>query len=101
MRETPASSFFPPIALQKWEEGPVAGMVSEGGEVRMYALCIGSVAATKSAKDKGFSKVFMSVFIRAKVGRKELCQGGKFFFGFLMSGEIFELGDIDEGDIGA
>jgi len=30
----------------------------------------------------------MSVFIRAKVGRKELCQGGKFFFGFLMSGEI-------------
>ena len=54
----------------------------------MYALCVGKVAATKSAKDKGFSKVFMSVFIRAKVGRKELCQGGKFFFGFLMSGEI-------------
>ena len=45
----------------------------------MYALCVGSVAAIKSAKDKGFSKVFMSVFIRAKVGRKELCQGGKFF----------------------
>jgi hypothetical protein len=96
MRETPTSNFSPPIALQKWGEGPMAGMVSEGG-VRMYALCVGSVAATKSAKDKGFSKVFMSVFIRAKVGRKELCQGGKFFFGFLMSGEIFELGDRDEG----
>jgi len=41
----------------------------------MYALCVGSVAATKSAKDKGFSRVFMW----AKVGRKELCQGGKFF----------------------
>jgi len=24
----------------------------------------------------------------AKVGRKELCQGGEFFFGFLMSGGI-------------
>jgi hypothetical protein len=24
----------------------------------------------------GFSKVFISVFIQAKVGRKELCQGG-------------------------
>jgi len=57
----------------------MAGMVSEGREVRMYALCTGSVAATKSAKDKGFSKVFMSVFIWAKVGRKELCQGGSSF----------------------
>jgi len=56
----------------------MAGMVSEGREVRMYALCTGSVAATKSAKDKGFSKVCMSVFIWAKVGRKELCQGGEF-----------------------
>ena len=67
----------------------------------MYALCVGKVAATKSAKDKGFSKVFMSVFIRAKVGRKELCQGGKFFFGFLMSGGIFGLGDRDEGGMEA
>jgi len=32
----------------------------------------------------------------AKVGRKELSQGGS-SFGSLMSGEIFELGDIDEG----
>jgi len=56
----------------------------------MYALCVGNVAATKSAKDKGFSRFFMG----AKVGRKELCQGGEFFFGFLMSGGIFELGDI-------
>ena len=63
----------------------------------MYTLCMGSVAATKSAKDKGFSKVLISVFIRAKVGRKELCQGGEVLFGFLMSGGIFELGDRDEG----
>ena len=76
MREELQSRFFPPIALQKWEEGPMARMVSEGGEVRMYALCVGSVAATKSAKDKGFSRVFMG----AKVGRKELCQGGEFFW---------------------
>jgi hypothetical protein len=40
----------------------------------MYALCVGNVAATKSAKDKGFSRVFMW----AKVGIKELCQGGEF-----------------------
>jgi hypothetical protein len=33
----------------------------------------------------------------AKVGRKELCQGAEFFFGFLMSGGIFGLGDRDEG----
>ena len=107
MRELPPSLFFPPIALQKWEGGPMAGMVSEGGEVRMYALCVGglelgdvwlhafcvgSVAATKSAKDKGFSRFFMG----AKVGRKELCQGGS-SFGFLVGGEIFELGDRDEG----
>jgi len=31
----------------------------------------------------------------AKVGRKELCQGGEFFFAYLMSGGIFGLGDID------
>ena len=43
----------------------------------MYALCVGSVAATKSAKDKGFSRVFMG----AKVGRKELYQGGGSFLG--------------------
>ena len=61
----------------------MAGRVSEGGEVRMYALCVSNVAATKSAKDKGFSRVFMG----AKVGRKELCQGGS-SLGFLMSGGI-------------
>jgi hypothetical protein len=76
MREWPPSSFFPPIALQKEGEGLVAGTVSEGGEFRMYALCVGSVAATKSANDKGFSRVFMG----AKVGRKELCQGGGSFW---------------------
>jgi len=59
----------------------------------MYALCVGSVAAIKSAKDKGFSRFF----IGTKVGRKELCQGGEVLFGFLMSGGIFELGDRDEG----
>ena len=97
MRELPASLAGPPIVLQKWGEGPVAGMmVLAGGEVRMYALCVGNVAATKSAKDKGFSKVFMSVFIRAKVRRKELCQGGEFSW---VSDERrdFEVGDIDEG----
>jgi hypothetical protein len=83
MRDLPTSIDGPPIALQKWGEGLVAGMmVLAGGEVRMYALCVGSVAAIKNAKDKGFSKIFMSIFIRAKVGRKELCQGGEFFFGF-------------------
>ena len=81
MRELPPSSYFPPIALQKWEEGPMGGMVSEGGEVRMYALCVGSVAATKSAKDKSFSRVFIGVFIWAKVGRKELCQWWRSFLG--------------------
>ena len=65
----------------------------ELGEVRLHAFCISSVAATKSAKDKGFSRFFMW----AKVGRKELCQGAEFFFGFLMSGGIFGLGDRDEG----
>ena len=74
----------------------MAGRVAEGGEVRMYALCVGNVAATKSAKDKGFSRVFTGVFIWAKVGRKELCQGGS-FLGFLMSEGIFGLGDRDEG----
>jgi hypothetical protein len=61
---------------------------------------MGSVAATRSAKDKGFSKVFMSVFIRAKVGRKELCQGGSSFW---ISDERrdFELGDRDEGSMEA
>ena len=93
MREAPHSLAGPPIALQKWGEGPVAGMVSELGEVWVYAFCVGglelgdvwlhafcvgSVAATKSAKDKGFSRVFMG----AKVGRKELCQGGSSFLGF-------------------
>ena len=58
----------------------MAGMVSEGGEVRMYALCVGSVAATKSAKDKGFSRVFIGVFIWAKVGRRELCQWWRSFW---------------------
>ena len=58
----------------------------------MYALCVGSVAAIKSAKDKGSSRVFMG----AKVGRKELCQGGVLF---CVSNERrdFELGDRDEG----
>jgi hypothetical protein len=57
---------------------------------------MGSVAATKSAKDKGFSKVFTSVLIRAKVRRKELCQGGGSFW---VSDERrdFELGDTDKG----
>ena len=95
MRERAASSFFPPIALQKWGEGLVVGMmVLAGGEVRMYALCVGSVAVTKSAKDKGFSRFFMG----AKVGRKELCQWRR-SFGSLMSGGIFGLGDIDEGGV--
>jgi hypothetical protein len=67
----------PPIALQKWGERLMAGRVSEGGEVWMYALCVGSVAATKSAKDKGFSRVFMG----AKVGREELCQWWRSFLG--------------------
>ena len=67
----------------------------ELGEVRLHAFCISSVAATKSAKDKGFSRFFMW----AKVGRKELCQGAEFFFGFPMSGGIFGLGDIDEGGV--
>jgi len=102
MRDLLSSLSGPPIALQKWEEGPVAGMmVLAGGEVRMYALCVGNVAAIKSAKDKGFSKVFMSVFIRAKVRRKDLCQGGEFFFAYLMSGGIFGLGGIDEGGVWA
>ena len=43
----------------------------------MYALWVGSVAAIKNAKDKGFSRVFMG----AKVGRKELYQGGGSFLG--------------------
>ena len=71
--------------------GAGGGEDIRGGEVRMYALCVGSVAATKSAKDKGFSRVFMG----AKVGRKELCQGGEFF---LVSDERrdFELGARNE-----
>ena len=107
MRELSSSLAGPPIALRKEEEGPVAKMVSKGGEVWVYAFCVGglelgevrlhafcisSVAATKSAKDKGFSRVF----IRAKVGRKGLCQGGE-LPGSLMSGGIFGLGDRDEG----
>ena len=81
MRELPFSIAGPPIALQKEGEGPVAGRVSEGGEVRMGALCVGNVAATKSAKDKGFSRVFIGAFIWAKVGRKELCQWWRSFLG--------------------
>ena len=66
----------------------------------MHALCVSSVAATKSAKDKGFSKVFIGVFIWAKIGRKELCQGGGSFW---VSGgwRDFGLGDIDEGGMEA
>ena len=109
MRELPSSLSGPPIALQKWGERLVVGMVSEGGEVwvcafcvgglelgevRLHAFCISSVAATKSAKDKGFSRFFMG----AKVGRKELCQRWR-SLGFLMSGEIFELGDRDESGV--
>jgi hypothetical protein len=60
----------------------------------LHAFCVGSVAATKSAKDKGFSRVFIGVFIWAKVGRKELCQGGGSFW---VSDERrdFELGAIE------
>ena len=77
MRELPHSFSGPRIVLQNWGEGLVVEMmVLAGGEVRMYALCMGSVAATKSAKDKGFSRVLMG----AKVGRKELCQGGGSFW---------------------
>ncbi len=43
----------------------------------MYVLCVGSVAATKSAKGKGFSRVFMW----AKVGRRELCHWWRSFLG--------------------
>ena len=71
----------------------MAGMVSEGGEVRMYALCVGSVAAIKNAKDKGFSRVFIGVFIWAKVGRKELYQWWRSFSGSDERRD-FELGDI-------
>jgi hypothetical protein len=62
----------------------------------LHALCVGSVAATKSAKDKGFSRVFIGVFMWAKVGRKELCQWWRSFW---VSDERrdFELGDRDEG----
>ena len=71
----------PPELVLEVGEGRVAGMmVSEGGEVRICALCVSSVAATKSAKDKGFSRVFIGVFIWAKVGRKELCRGGGSFW---------------------
>jgi hypothetical protein len=106
MRELPHHRSGPPIALQKEGEGPVAGMVSEGGEVWvcagvgglelgdvwLHAFCVGSVAATKSAKDKGFSRVF----IWAKVGRKELCQRWRSFLGSDERRD-FELGDRDEG----
>ena len=77
MRDSPHSFSGPPIALQKWGEGLVAGMVSEGREVWMCALCVSNVAATKSAKDKDFSRFFMG----AKVGRKGLCQGGRVLLG--------------------
>ena len=62
----------------------------------MHALCVSSVAATKSAKDKGFSRIFIGVFMWAKVGRKELCQGGG-SFGVSDERRDFELGDRDEG----
>ncbi len=96
MRELPQSAFSPPIALQKWGERLVVGMVSEGrevwmgafcvgglelGDVWLHAFCVGSVAATKSAKDRGFSRIFIGVFIWAKVGREELCQWRRSFLG--------------------
>ena len=87
MRDLPASIDGPPIALQKEGEGLVAGRILEGGEGGMYAVCVGNVAATKSAKDKSFSRVFIGVFIRAKVGRKELCQRWR-SFGSLVGGGI-------------
>jgi hypothetical protein len=57
---------------------------------------MGSVAATKRVKDKGFSRVLISVFIWIKVRRKGLCQGGEFSW---VSDERrdFELGDRDKG----
>ena len=58
----------------------------------MYALCVGSVAAIKNAKDKGFSRFFMW----AKVGREELCQWWRSFLGSDERRD-FALGDIDEG----
>ena len=88
MRELPQSFSGPLIVLQKWGEGLMVGMmVLAGGEVRMYALCVGNVAAIKNAKDKGFSRVF----IWAKVGRKELCQWWR-SFGLLMRGGILRWG---------
>jgi hypothetical protein len=87
MMELPHSFSGPRIVLQKWGEGLMVGMASEDREVWMCALCISNVAATKSARDKGFSRVFMSVFIWVKVGRKGLCQGGS-SLGFLMSGGV-------------
>ena len=88
MRNLPSSWLAPPIALQK------------GGEVRLHALCVSSVAATKSAKDKGFSRIFIGVFMWAKVGRKELCQGGG-SFGVSDERRDFELGDRDGGALAA
>ena len=80
MRDRPSSSSPPPIALQKWRERLVAGMVSKEREVWMCALSVGSVAATKSAKDKGVSRVFIGVPMWTKVGRKELCQWWRSFW---------------------
>ena len=77
MRELPHSYSGPRIVLQKWGEGLMVGMASEGREVWMYALCIGSVAATKRANDMSFSRVL----IWTKVGRKELCQWWRSFLG--------------------
>ena len=65
----------------------------ELGEVRLHAFCISSVAATKSAKDKGFSRVFIGVFIWTKVGREEPCQWWRSFLGSDERRD-FELGDI-------
>ena len=50
----------------------------------MYALCVGNVAATKSAKDKGFSRVFHG----GEGRKKRALSGGEFFFAYLMSGGI-------------
>jgi hypothetical protein len=66
----------------------------ELGDVWLHAFCVGSVAATKSAKDKGFSRVFIGVFIWAKVGRKELCQWWRSFLGSDERRD-FEVGAIE------
>jgi hypothetical protein len=61
----------------------------ELGDVWLHAFCVGSVAATKSAKDKGFSRVFIERFYLGE-GRKEraFVSGGVLFWA-LMSGRDF------------